>query len=57
MTERDLLRAACPITARLTDDLRSVFGDGVRVVYVNEGGTVRGSRGRNLRRFLTTSRR
>lgn len=35
--KRDANRARFPITARFVDDMRKVFGPGVKPLYVREG--------------------
>lgn len=45
MSERSSNRAAFPETAKLVDELRDVFGPGVKLVWAEENGRTIGEKG------------
>lgn len=45
MSERSSNRAAFPETAKLVDELRGVFGPGVKLVWAEESGLTIGEKG------------
>lgn len=46
-------RAAFPSTALIVDEFRTAFGDGVKLVYAEEGGKTIGRKPPEPKRFMT----
>lgn len=46
-------RSAFPATALIVDEFRAAFGDGVKLVYAEEGGKTVGKKPAEPKRFVT----